>query len=294
MRQFVLPPSWDGGSSLVVSGKEARRLTAVLRLGPGDSFPALAPDGSGYTCTVQESGAGRVLLSLVPSSNKSAHPPIYRPDIRAGTSSAHAPHVYTPRTEAAGTEATIEQDPAVSIPPIFLGVGLLKGSKLDEVVRAATEAGVAALIPLETDRSMPKGGFSSRLERLRRLSREAIGQSGSTIPTRVEQVMPLHRFIEEYNPAVRSSLGLYFHETPLAESSIHRYCTPRMQAVFACVGPEGGFSGSETTALNEAGFRPAWLGPAVLRAETAAIFAIASIRIICLERTSWSTSEYRE
>jgi len=190
--------------------------------------------------------------------------------------------------------ASIVQNPVVSIPAIFLGLGLLKGSKLDEVVRAATEAGVAAVIPLETERSMPRGEFGARLERLRRLARDAIGQSGSTIPTMVEQAMPLRRFIEEYNPAARNGLGLYFHEAPLAESSIHRYCTPVTQAVFACIGPEGGFSGSETTALDEAGFRPAWLGPAVLRAETAAIFAIASIRIICLERTSWSTSEYRE
>ncbi|MDX9957156.1 MAG: RsmE family RNA methyltransferase [Spirochaetia bacterium] len=293
MRQFVLPPSWDGGSSLVVSGKDARRLTLVLRLGPGDSFPALAPDGSAYTCTVQESGTNRVLLSLVPSTGHSALLPGYLPDIRAGTGGVHEPVGATPGTESA-TEAAAAQSPALSIPPIFLAVGLLKGSKLDEVVRAATEAGVAALIPLETERSMPKGEFGSRLERLRRLSREAIGQSGSAIPTRLEQVMPFHRFIEEYNPVLRKALGLYFHETPLAESSIHRYCTPRMQAVFACVGPEGGLSSAETTALNEAGFRPAWLGPAVLRAETAAIFAIASIRIICLERTSWSTSEYRE
>jgi 16S rRNA (uracil1498-N3)-methyltransferase len=265
----------------------------VLRLGPGDSFPALAPDGSAYTCTVQESGAKRVLLSLVPSTSQAGFSSVYRPDIRAGTNSVYEPDGITSGTEG-DTETVAAPSPAESIPPIFLAVGLLKGSKLDEVARAATEAGVAALIPLETERAMPKGEFGSRLERLRRISREAIGQSGSTIPTRVELVMPFRRFIEEYNPVLRNALGLYFHETPLAESSIHRYCTPRMRAVFACVGPEGGLSGAETAALDEAGFRPAWLGPAVLRAETAAIFAIASIRIICLERTSWYTSEYRE
>jgi 16S rRNA (uracil1498-N3)-methyltransferase len=201
------------------------------------------------------------------------------PDIRAGRPTA---------------AATTFQSPDVSIPAIFLGLSLLKGSKLDEVVRAATEAGVTAVIPLETERSMPKGDFGARLDRLRRLSRDAIGQSGSTIPTRVEQVMSLRHFSEKYNPLAENALGLYFHEAPLAESSIHRYCTPMTRAVFACVGPEGGFSGSETSWLDDAGFHPAWLGPTVLRAETAAIFAIASIRIICLERTSWSTSEYNE
>jgi 16S rRNA (uracil1498-N3)-methyltransferase len=279
MRQFVLPPSWDGGPILAVSGKEARRLVSVLRLGPGDAFPALAPDGSIYTSTVMEVSTGRVILSLAPSPVGTESRASNLPDIRAGRM-------------ATGTTGIKAPEP--SIPSIFLGIGMLKGSKLDEVVRAATEAGVSAVIPLETERSVPKGEFGARLERLQRLARNAVGQSGSTIPTRVDQIMNLRRFAEEYNPAARQGLGLYFHEAPLAESSIHLYCTPVMQAVIACIGPEGGFSGSETSLLAEAGFHPAWLGPAVLRAETAAIFAIASIRIICLERPSWFTSEYKE
>ena len=279
MRQFVLPSSWDGGPLLAITGKEARRLGSVLRLGAGDSFPALGPDGTSYRCTVQECSAGRVMLTLVPSTEQAAETTTYLPDIRAGKTA---------------NSLDLSQAQAISLPSIILGVGLLKGSKLDEVVRAATEAGVSAVIPLETERSTPKGELGSRLERLRRLSRDAIGQSGSTIPTCVDQVMSLRQFTEKYTPKTGNGLGLYFHETPLAESSIHRYCTPNTQAVFACVGPEGGFSSSETSMLDKAGFHPAWLGPAVLRAETAAIFAIASIRIICLERTSWSTTEYKE
>ena len=279
MRQFVLPPSWDGGSSLVLTGKEARRLTAVLRLGPGDSFPALAPDGSAYSCIVQEAIHGRVLLLIQPANDQTTWNSGYRPDIRAG-----ADHQET--APASGSD--------IILPSIILGVGLLKGSKLDEVVRAATEAGVSSVIPLETERSIPKREFGSRLQRLQRVSREAMGQSGSGIHTKVKEVLALKRFVEEYNPSAYCGTGLYFHEAPLAESSIHRYCTPVMQAIIACVGPEGGFSGSETLILDKAGFHSTWLGPAVLRAETAAIFAIASIRIICLERTSWSTREYKE
>jgi 16S rRNA U1498 N3-methylase RsmE len=56
-------------------------------------------------------------------------------------------------------------------------------------------------------------------------------------------------------------LGLYFHEAPLAESSIHRYCTPETQEVFACIGPEGGFSASETSMLDRSGLPPGLAGP---------------------------------
>lgn len=264
---------------MAITGKESKRLVSVLRLRAGDSFPALALDGSRHLCTVQECAPGKVLLSISISSLQTADTATYLPDIRAGKS-----------LDRSG----LIQDSPKPQTALFLGVGLLKGSRLDEVVRAATEAGVASVIPLETERSMPKGEFGSRLERLRRLARDAIGQSGSPVPTLVDQVMSLRHFTEEYNPMGKNRLGLYFHETPLAESSIHRYCTSMTQEIFACVGPEGGFSGSETRMLDEAGFQPAWLGPAVLRAETAAIFAIASIRIICLERTSWSTTEYKE
>jgi 16S rRNA (uracil1498-N3)-methyltransferase len=228
---------------------------------------------------VQETTAGKVLLSVAPFAAQPMDTTPYLPDVRAGKTAS---------------PTGLIQAPTLSLPSLFLGVGLLKGARLDEVVRAATEAGVAAVIPLETERSIPKGEFGSRLERLQRVAREALGQSGSTVPTRVEQVMSIRQFTAEYSPGARNGLGLYFHETPLAESSIHRYCTPVTRAIFACVGPEGGFSGEETTRLDEAGFHPAWLGPAVLRAETAAIFAIASIRIICLERTSWSMTEYKE
>ncbi|HQO66280.1 MAG TPA: RsmE family RNA methyltransferase, partial [Spirochaetales bacterium] len=64
--------------------------------------------------------------------------------------------------------------------------------------------------------------------------------------------------------------------------------------IVACVGPEGGFDDTEVGALSDSGYKAAWLGPTVLRAETAAIFAVASVRIVCLERPSWSTTESRE
>jgi 16S rRNA (uracil1498-N3)-methyltransferase len=288
VRQFVLPPSWDGGDFLTVCGREARRLSSVLRLEPGASFPALAPDGSACRCTILEAATSRILLSVTPVPKEIVCSSAPLPDVRAGK-----PGFLWSAKSAEASEAAL-QPTAGTLPSMVIGVGLLKGSKLDEVVRAATEAGVSAVIPLETERSMPVGTFGPRLERLRRLSREAIGQSGSAIPTRIEPAMSLRQFTELRAAAAVNSLGLYFHEAPLAESSIHRYCTSETQELFACVGPEGGFSASETSMLDLAGFRRVWLGPAVLRAETAAIFAIASIRIVCLERTSWSTSTYRE
>jgi 16S rRNA (uracil1498-N3)-methyltransferase len=46
-------------------------------------------------------------------------------------------------------------------------------------------------------------------------------------------------------------------------------------ALLLLVGPAGGFEAAETSVLRAAGFRPASLGPRILRAETAALAAVA-------------------
>jgi 16S rRNA (uracil1498-N3)-methyltransferase len=184
--------------------------------------------------------------------------------------------------------------PLAPLPKLVLAVALLKGSKLDEVVRAATEAGVASIIPLVTARSVPREHAAGRIERLRRVASEALGQSGSSIPTRVTDPLSIPELCISFSPVPGKRLGLFFHEAPLAQASIHRYCTNVPNELIACIGPEGGFDDDEIQALAKGGFMPAWLGPTVLRAETAAIFAVASLRVVCLERSSWSMTEYKE
>jgi 16S rRNA (uracil1498-N3)-methyltransferase len=58
--------------------------------------------------------------------------------------------------------------------------------------------------------------------------------------------------------------------------------------VAIAVGPEGGFSPEVAARFGEEGFKPVSMGNTVLRAETAAVYAAAAIRIILLERESWS------
>ena len=284
MRQFILPASWDGGPACEILGREAHRLATVLRLGPGDSFPALGPDGASYHCTIASAGHGSVVLSVTKAEPTAAG---YKPDVRAGAA--------TPKARGFAREAGGSGAPdAAPVPRLRLAVGFLKGSGLDDVVRVAAEAGVAEVIPLVTERSIPMEHTAGRVERLRRVVAEALGQSGSPIPTNVTDAVQLSDLCARGPVTNAGILRLCFHEMPLAQASIHRYCTDKLEEIFACVGPEGGFSDAELGALAGAGFQPAWLGPTVLRAGTAAIFAIASIRIVCLERSSWSMIESRE
>ena len=57
------------------------------------------------------------------------------------------------------------------------------------------------------------------------------------------------------------------------------------------IGPEGGLSSKETDYLMSLGFVPVFLGNNILRSETAAIYAVACVRIILQENTEWTMNK---
>ena len=162
---------------------------------------------------------------------------------------------------------------------------------MDLVVRQAAEAGVARIIPLASRRSVarPKDD-SSKTERWRRLITEGLQQSGSKINTSIEEGVELPDLIERLGPPAPGRLRLLLHEAPLAESSLHEYLSVAPEEIVLCIGPEGGFAPEEVESLRNAGFLPLHLPGAILRTETAALFAVASVAIILAERSSWIPS----
>jgi 16S rRNA (uracil1498-N3)-methyltransferase len=265
MRQLILPEEWEGGATCLIEGGRAHYVSRVLRIGKGDSFQGRDSRGGLWTCSVLESNPGRVLFSVEPLIDD-------------------AP--------AEGIEAAVS---APSLPRIFLAQGLPKGMKMDLVVRQATEAGVSVVIPLLSERAIPRGSprgeeeRGPRLARWERIVREARQQSGSGLRTEVLEPLRLEEL-----PAALALRGvlpsdpkILLHEAPLAQSSMHGYLTGTPEAVVLCVGPEGGFAADEVDALLSEGFRPLRLAGPVLRAETAALYAVAAAQIILSERSSW-------
>jgi 16S rRNA (uracil1498-N3)-methyltransferase len=281
MRQFILPEDWDGGPSCRIEGGRAHYVARVLRLGPGDSFPAMDSRGRPWSCTVLEAEGGHLLLSVSsPEATPSPGAPVsYLADARHGRASV-----------------TKLVAPAEG-PRIVLVMGLPKGAKMDLVVRQAAEAGVAAVVPLISARSAARGEESGsvpgsgRRGRWDRVLREALQQSGSAVATRVLDPLGLGELPEALD-ALGLGLGpgcprILLHEAPLAQSSMHGYLSQAPEALALCVGPEGGFSPDEVELLAAAGFKPLRFAGAILRAETAALYAVAAAQIILSERSSW-------
>jgi 16S rRNA (uracil1498-N3)-methyltransferase len=158
-------------------------------------------------------------------------------------------------------------------PACWLGLALLKGRKLDAVVRMVTELGVAGVQPLLCQRSVPRPAadrLERRLERWRSIAAQAARQSGrSTVPA-LEPV----RTLEQMLAAPPPGQGLMLHER--ADGRLDR----RLAALAArprwlLIGPEGGFAAEERQRAEAVGVVPVGLGLPVLQATTAAVVAAA-------------------
>jgi 16S rRNA (uracil1498-N3)-methyltransferase len=163
---------------------------------------------------------------------------------------------------------------------------------MDLIIRQAAEGGIRTIIPFVSEYSVPRPSDAScRAERWRRIIREARQQSGSRIATAISpprEVPELLAYWQELKDRYERSLGLLFHQSPLEAGTFHGYLSNYPALIAALVGPEGGFSPGEVGCFTAAGFKPVTMGDTVLRTETAALYAVAIIRIILLERAWWT------
>jgi len=155
-----------------------------------------------------------------------------------------------------------------------LALALAKGEKVELVVQKATELGVSRIVPWEAERSVMRLAgerAEERAKRWRRIAEEAARQCGRADVPEVRTPASLAQLVAEL-PA--GFLPLVFHgegSAPIAQ-------LPAAAGVVAVVGPEGGLSPAELGTLERAGAVRASLGPRTLRAETAAIVAVALLQ----------------
>ncbi|MGH7390814.1 MAG: 16S rRNA (uracil(1498)-N(3))-methyltransferase [Candidatus Rokuibacteriota bacterium] len=190
-------------------------------------------------------------------------------------------HDYTVRVEALGETATgtivgAAASPAEPPLAVTLVQGVPKGDKMELIVRAVTELGVARVWPALTERTIVRlepSRWRERARRWQRVAREACKQSGRAVVPDVELPRPIGDWLAE----ARHELRLCLWEgqaPPLAVVLAAATRPPTTVAVL--VGPEGGLARREVDAARAAGWSPASLGPRILRTETAgpAIIAI--------------------
>lgn len=191
-------------------------------------------------------------------------------------------HDYTARIRAIG-KRSIEAEVVTSTRlhnesplAITLLQGIARGEKMDLILQKATELGVNAIMPVQSERSEVKldgARAEKRLAHWRGVVAAACEQCGRA---RIPQVSPPMSLTDA---AAIDGLPQSRHLlSPLADTGIDAV-EPAMAALALAIGPEGGWSPRDLQSLADAGFSGLRLGPRILRTETAGLAAIAALQM---------------
>ena len=179
--------------------------------------------------------------------------------------------------------AELEADPAL---PVTLTIAVYKFDRMEWAIEKATELGVAAIAPVITQRTEKHLGdaAANRAERWRRIVHEAAQQSRrSDVPLILE---PVRLAARVKTTAYGTRIVLAEQERTTALCSLVNEAVElagdEMPSLELAIGPEGGWAPAEEALFDANGWKPASLGPRILRAETAAIAAL-SVVASCLE-----------
>lgn len=159
---------------------------------------------------------------------------------------------------------------------IMLAQCLLKADKMDMVVQKAVELGAFGVIPISSQNCVARYDAkkgAARKDRWQKIADEAAKQCGRTALLKVRPIVTLGQFIADMQ-ATDSSL-VFFYENENEQSAKAYLRSLKAKQIVLLVGPEGGFSLDEAKLIEEAGGKSVTLGPRILRAETAALTAIA-------------------
>lgn len=167
------------------------------------------------------------------------------------------------------------EEGAATGPEFVLYASLIKGQRFDYLIQKCVEIGVTAIVPVFTERSVPRpdGKGEKKETRWNAIAREAAKQSQRSLVPPVLAAVDFEAAIAQN----RGSLRVIAH--PAAEQGMREFFRglPPWNRVCLFVGPEGGFSARELEQAAAAGWITLACGTNQLRAETAAIALSAVI-----------------
>jgi 16S rRNA (uracil1498-N3)-methyltransferase len=229
-------------SAVNITGEDARHIWRVMRMNSGDAVICCNKDGQCAVCKLAKIGEGEV--------------------------TAEVDQWLTQTTELPLT--------------VDIAQGLPKGDKFDLIVQKGTELGAGAFYPFKAARSIVKWDEKKERKktvRLQKIAKESAEQSHRSRIPDIHFPMTLKELCER-NDQYDVKIIAYEEDAKVGEQEnfsklLHQ--TSPGSSVLVVIGPEGGLTGDEVTLLRENGFVPCGLGPRILRTETAALYALASI-----------------
>jgi len=248
MARFFIPTEQIFGNQVKIIGSDVNHVKNVLRLKVGDKIEIFDSFQKVYLCEIAQFNQAFIRGIIL-------------------------------------SEAKEETEPKIDL---TLAQCLLKGKKMDFIVQKATELGANSIIPVISERSIPKieDKVEQKISHWQKICKEAAEQSGRT---KIPEVRSLIHFKDLIKTAENYTLVLLPWEGEKEKSFknvVADLCVgqnqggqrrPPLQNILLVIGPEGGFSLSEVEAAKARGFKTVSLGKRILRAETATLAALSNI-----------------
>lgn len=156
--------------------------------------------------------------------------------------------------------------------PLNLVQAMLKGKKMDFLIQKATELGVHTFIPLISRYCEKRPHGDRQTERWQRIMLEACKQCRRPVPMQISQPVSLEQL-----PLAEDSNRIMPWEDENSRSLSPSLLQDNLPTLLL-IGPEGGFHPDEVSLARDLGFHTVSLGPRILRAETAALAAVAIVQ----------------
>ncbi len=164
-----------------------------------------------------------------------------------------------------------EQLEAEAALPVHLLLAVFKFDHLEWGIEKATELGAARITPVLARRTEKHLALASakRVERWRRIVLESAKQSRRSDVPSVDDPMALKAALSMVTANSRLLLAETEQDNTLSAA------LEGAEDIALAIGPEGGWTAEEMKLFGDSGWKPVTLGPRILRAETAAIAALA-------------------
>lgn len=246
MQRFFVLSEQVHDNKITIIGSDVNHIKNVLRMGIGDEIEAFDSSGSVYLAEIIEIGSEKIICKIVES----------------------------------------RQSKVESRINITLAQCLPKSKKMDFIVQKATELGANGVIPVISERSIPKieEKADKKLLHWQKIAKEAAEQSGRT---KIPEIKSLTTFKKLINTAKDYDLALIPWEGEMAISLKNislmsrvpdpQSLIPRSPNILVLIGSEGGFSKQEVESAIKEGFKSISLGKRILRTETAGIVILSQI-----------------
>jgi len=168
-----------------------------------------------------------------------------------------------------------EEVPGPALAEITLVLAIFKFDRMEWAIEKSTELGVSRIVPVTSRRtdSHLAAASAKRVERWQRIARQASEQSRRTAPPEIAAPIKVGDALH-----LQAALRIVLAESEdriLLRDVVNPQATS--DGIVLAVGPEGGWAEDELQSFQQAGWISASLGNTILRAETAAIAAIAIV-----------------